>query len=144
MLEVMEQLRAKDDVHTPVAKGKGQRIGADGRIEPMACGSDETLHGVGTDRVQPQATPAGDLARPPRDIGEAGAHVQERGFTALLGDVVKERPEDAHNGPSSAKEHVRAFDITMRPLASYGIDISPIEDLRDGSSSHSDQRSSCA
>jgi hypothetical protein len=32
----------------------------------------------------------------------------------------------------------------MRPLASYGIDISSIEDLRDGSSSHSDQRSSCA
>ena len=76
LLEVMEELRAQDDVHAAVGKGERERIAADGGTEALPGGRDECRDAVQAEGVKLHAVPAGHLARTGRDVGESSADVE--------------------------------------------------------------------
>jgi hypothetical protein len=130
VIEMVQYLGAKNEVYAPVRKGERERIAADGHVHSVARRGEQVEGAIEGDRSEREAAAARELARPPGEISESGADVQQ-GRLCDIGapELIEEGTKREHNGTSTPQQHVRAFDVPMRSLAQDWIDIWIVEDF---------------
>jgi hypothetical protein len=110
--EVMQDLRARDDVHAAVGEGERAGVTADGpRHDPMVRGGQRGA-GLEADRLEGHASPCGGLPCLGRDVAHAGPDVQQRG---LPGQAFPEGIQGMQDGASASKKPVGDGHIPQRP-----------------------------